>query len=528
MSDGRTAITAVIKAKNEEARLAQAIRAAKKLATDVVVVDDASTDSTRLVAEREGAVVLTGVPHGGRIDLLDKQGFEHVSSGWLLRLDADEILTDDLAARLREVADDPEAVGASYARANYFFGAPLKHGGWMRPYQLGFFRADAWDHQWDAALHSQVPIHGRVVRIPAHAGTTLHYDYANVSGFIERSLVGYAQGEAREMLAAGVVFEGRRLWFDPWKRLFGRYLFRGGWRDGRRGLVVAALLSAYDIVRWAALWDLERERSPQGTRRDVDEKPGTGDMPRVDVAGVRVVAARRQEVVIAIVEAAGDRRVDRAVFLTNAYTAALAASDPAYSAVLNSGWMCVPDGRPMAHLAARRVEGGAEQIRGVDLFRQVLDRGQAAGLRHFLLGTDEATLEAIRLWIQSHYPKAHVVGVLSPAYGPLTEAALRSWGDEVEESRANVVWVALGTPKQDFACSALARRVPGVVLGVGAAFDFVAGSRREAPAVLRSLGLEWLYRWAQEPRRLTGRYLRGNATFLRLVMRERLARRRRT
>lgn len=256
-------VTAVIKAKNEAAQIQRAITSARLIADEVLVVDDSSTDATAALAAAAGARVVRGEPHGGSLERLDRQGFLLVRDGWVLRMDADERVTPALARRLTEVMEDPRGfAGAQYARRYWMFGAPVAHGGWLHPHQLGLFRADCWDTSWPARIHSQVPVLGRVATVEPVGGAWMeHYDYTAVAEFAERSLMKYAAVEAAQRYRAGERFRGRGIVWGPARRLAGRLVVRRGYRDGARGWVLAALLAAYDISVQAHLWDLERRET---------------------------------------------------------------------------------------------------------------------------------------------------------------------------------------------------------------------------------------------------------------------------
>lgn len=253
-------ITAVAKAKNEARQIADCIESVKNLATEVIVVNDMSEDDTAGIARRLGARVVDAESKDGMINELDKIGFEAASGDWILRIDADERMTPTLARRLREVAESGRYAGVRFARKNIMFGGWVKHGGWFRSDQLRFFRADAWDRGWQFEdIHSQVPVRGDILTLPAKpALATIHLDYDSVCQFVKRTLFGYARTEAEVMICSGVRFSPFRLVFKPLKRFIGRYLVRQGFRDGWRGLILAALLAAYDVCIEANLWDLER------------------------------------------------------------------------------------------------------------------------------------------------------------------------------------------------------------------------------------------------------------------------------
>ncbi len=255
-------ISAVIKAKDEAHQIADCLASLQGFADDIIVVNDRSEDDTAAIAAQLGARVIGAESRDGLIDALDKIGFEAARGEWILRMDADERMTPGLARKLREVAEAGDYAGVRYARKNIMFGGWARHGGWFRSEYLQFFRADAWDRDWNCGqLHGQVPVAGRILPLPAREDlATIHYDYDSVTQFVRRTLLGYAETEARYLFGAGVRFSPLRLVFKPAKRFLARYFIRQGWRDGWRGLVLAGLLAAYDFCIEANLWDLERRQ----------------------------------------------------------------------------------------------------------------------------------------------------------------------------------------------------------------------------------------------------------------------------
>nr|WP_254925661.1 MULTISPECIES: WecB/TagA/CpsF family glycosyltransferase [unclassified Rhodococcus (in: high G+C Gram-positive bacteria)] len=202
--------------------------------------------------------------------------------------------------------------------------------------------------------------------------------------------------------------------------------------------------------------------------------------------------------------------------LSNAYCVALAGSDSTYRELLNGRGVNFPDGTPVIWFMRRRSAIGSEprRVRGPSLFGEVLREGRSSSLTHFFLGTDRETLSRLVRNVNEKYPGVVVSGTYDPPFAPVTEAFIDDCVEEVESSGADVVWVALGTPKQDYVAAQLARRTSRPCLGVGAAFDFHSGTVREAPEWVQKSGIEWLYRLSQDPRRLWRRYLIGNVQFL--------------
>lgn len=181
--------------------------------------------------------------------------------------------------------------------------------------------------------------------------------------------------------------------------------------------------------------------------------------------------------------------------------------------------LAVPDGMPLVWLG--RLRGlAAQRVYGPDFMRALLADGGPA-CRHFLFGSTPEVLAALEARVAADHPGATVVGRLSPPFGPGLAEAMEAHVEAIRASRANVVWVGLGAPRQEKWMAQVAGRLPGVLLfGVGAAFDFLAGTKPQAPAPVRAAGLEWAFRWLSEPRRLTARYGRIIPAFLWLVLRD--------
>ena len=229
-----------------------------------------------------------------------------------------------------------------------------------------------------------------------------------------------------------------------------------------------------------------------------------------------------------------ESHVPLSVRLANAYCVVSAAANLDYRKVLNGPGLTFPDGAPVS-LVMRlkhhmRPNIGADaatpsRVRGPSLFRSVLAESQGRNVGHFFLGTTSETLAMLTSNVAHTWPQAKVSGTFAPPYAPVSEELLALCASAIENSGANLVWVALGTPKQDLLAQLLAERLGVTVVAVGAAFDFVAGSAPEAPPVFQQTGTEWLFRLFSEPRRLWRRYLIGNVQFIYLVVKHDLFRR---
>ena len=249
----------------------------------------------------------------------------------------------------------------------------------------------------------------------------------------------------------------------------------------------------------------------------------TTDPPTARVGGVRFTVQSLDDAIDTVVRRADAGRATP-VHFANAYTIALARHDERYRALLNRpGSLVYSDGTPVTWVGRRGYPDLADRwqrVYGPDVLAGVLDRSGPADIRHFFLGGTPETLQALVDTVAQRWPRARVVGSFSPPFRPATPADHAEQVRLIGDSGASVVWVGLGTPKQDLAVARLARDTATVALGVGAAFDFLAGSKPQAPVWMQRSGTEWLFRLGSEPGRLWQRYLWGNPQFLLAAARE--------
>lgn len=252
----------------------------------------------------------------------------------------------------------------------------------------------------------------------------------------------------------------------------------------------------------------------------------------VVVGGVIFCISDVETAVSKICHAARSRE-GRAFHLSNAYCVALAQENLDYRRALNNvETTTYPDGVPVKWAMHRLSRDGATAddprpglVRGPTLFRSVLNSQQTSGLTHYLLGSTQETLTKLLEKIADEYPMAKIAGAWSPPFAPIDESVIEESVARVQQADPDIVWVGMGTPKQDILSNEICRRIDRPVVAVGAAFDFVAGTVREAPSWLRESGMEWVYRLMKEPSRLWKRYAWGNWVFTRTVLSETLAQR---
>lgn len=206
--------------------------------------------------------------------------------------------------------------------------------------------------------------------------------------------------------------------------------------------------------------------------------------------------------------------VKGAVHLCNAYTLSLASRDQHLAELLERSAMNLPDGMPLVWISRRLgIDSLPGRVYGPDLMGRTIDVGREHGTRHFLYGSTEPVLAQLTAGIEQRWPGAVIAGTESPPFTESPEVSEDSL-ERIVDSGADVVWVGLGTPKQDVVTQMLAERHGAAFVAVGAAFDFIAGTKKQAPTWVQDRGLEWGYRLATEPRRLWKRYLVGNSMFV--------------
>jgi N-acetylglucosaminyldiphosphoundecaprenol N-acetyl-beta-D-mannosaminyltransferase len=237
---------------------------------------------------------------------------------------------------------------------------------------------------------------------------------------------------------------------------------------------------------------------------------GAASPPRYNVLGVGISALTFADARDLLV---GVRNTAPAGYVCCATAHGLveARRDPTLRDLYNASWLTTPDGMPLVWLAPP----GTQRVYGPDLMLAVCDAGRRVGLRHYFYGGVEGVAPLLAAKLTQRFPGLAVAGTFTPSFQPFDEAELAGLRAALTRARPDIVWVGLGTPKQELFMGQYSKSLDaGAFVGVGAAFDFHSGRVRQAPKWLRSLGLEWLFRFCAEPRRLAWRYLKTNPLFL--------------
>lgn len=200
--------------------------------------------------------------------------------------------------------------------------------------------------------------------------------------------------------------------------------------------------------------------------------------------------------------------------VSNVHTTVTAWEEEEYLRVQNGGIMAIPDGGPLAMLARKRGFTQTKRTDGPRYMLEILKVSAEKGYSHFFYGSTEKTLEKIRLKLEKDYPGIKIAGMYSPPFRPLTEEEDRNIINMLNEAKADFVWIGLGAPKQEMFMAAHQGKIHGLMIGIGAGFDYLAGNIKRAPMWMQENSLEWFYRMLQDPKRLFWRYVRTNSIFI--------------
>lgn len=201
------------------------------------------------------------------------------------------------------------------------------------------------------------------------------------------------------------------------------------------------------------------------------------------------------------------------ICVSNAHTTVMAHDDPAYYRVQTESLMSVPDGKPLS-VVGRKAVPTMSRVTGPDLMREVFEVSAERGYRHYLYGNTRENLDALVEALERDYPGIDICGAEPSVFRDMTPLEEAELAGRINRTEPDFVWVALGAPRQECFCHRMRGSIDGLMVGVGGAFNILAGITPEAPVWMQNLSLEWLYRLIQEPKRLFGRYFVTNSKFM--------------
>lgn len=206
------------------------------------------------------------------------------------------------------------------------------------------------------------------------------------------------------------------------------------------------------------------------------------------------------------------------ICISNVHTTVMAYEDEDYRKIQNSALLALPDGKPLSVVSKKRGFTEAERVAGPDLMERIFRESAKKGYLHYFYGSTPGTLTALSEKLQTKYPGIRIVGMEAPPFRELTREEDAACVGRINGSGPDIVWVGLGAPKQERWMYAHRECINGLMIGVGAGFDFHAGTVKRAPKWVQNIGMEWFYRLYQDPKRLWKRYVSTNWKFLRLMV----------
>ena len=202
------------------------------------------------------------------------------------------------------------------------------------------------------------------------------------------------------------------------------------------------------------------------------------------------------------------------ICVSNVHTTVMSYENEEYRKIQNGAAMALPDGAPLSSYSRRKGYKQAQRVTGPDLMLELFAISKEKGYRHYFYGATEETLQSMKGVLERDYPGIQIAGMYAPPFRALTPQEDAQVVAKINESRPDFIWIGLGAPKQEEWMYQHMGQLQGVLIGVGAGFDYLAGYIKRAPRWMQRMSLEWLYRLLQDPKRLWRRYFTSNVKFI--------------
>lgn len=236
-------------------------------------------------------------------------------------------------------------------------------------------------------------------------------------------------------------------------------------------------------------------------------------IPTCNIMGVYIAAINMEWLLAYIDENLNDIKGDY-ICVSNVHTTVTSYEDDSYRAVQNGGLMAIPDGGPLSTVGRKRGYKDMARTTGPSLMGEIFKISAEKGYRHYFYGSKQETLDLLQQKLMEKYSGIQIAGMYSPPFRPLTKEEDKEAIDRINETKPDFVWIGLGAPKQEKWMAAHQGTIDGLMLGVGAGFDYYAENIKRAPMWMQKSNLEWLYRLMQDPKRLFKRYWSTNTKFI--------------
>lgn len=242
-------------------------------------------------------------------------------------------------------------------------------------------------------------------------------------------------------------------------------------------------------------------------------KVDKSQIPVCNILGVDVAAISMQWLIKYVEKNIYDLKGDY-ICVANVHTCVTSQENGEYREIQNRGIMAIPDGGPLSTLGRWRGHKKMCRVTGPDFMGEIFRISARKGYRHYFYGSTEQTLRKLEKKLREDYQGICIAGMYSPPFAPLTVEENRVVERQINDAHPDFIWVGLGAPKQEFWMGKHQGKLNGLMVGVGAGFDYYAGNISRAPEWMQKLNLEWMYRLRQEPRRLFKRYWHTNKKFI--------------
>jgi N-acetylglucosaminyldiphosphoundecaprenol N-acetyl-beta-D-mannosaminyltransferase len=249
---------------------------------------------------------------------------------------------------------------------------------------------------------------------------------------------------------------------------------------------------------------------------------GRNFLPTRKVLDFSITALRFDEQVQTIINWAKTRE-SKTVCVANVHMLMEAYWSPDFANVLRSADLVTPDGMPLVWMMRRMGAHYQDRVAGMDILLALCELAQTQNISILFLGSQSEILSKMRKKLDKEFPQLKIAGMEPLPFSPLTETEDEALMKKINSSGAGIVLISLGCPKQEIWMAQHKGKIQAVMIGVGGVFPVYAGIRKRAPRIIRDLGLEWLYRWIQEPRRLLVRYTKTIPLFIWLAAKQLLS-----
>lgn len=236
------------------------------------------------------------------------------------------------------------------------------------------------------------------------------------------------------------------------------------------------------------------------------------EVNKVSILGVNIACVNMQQTLYLITNNLEKIR-GKYICVSNVHTTIMANENIEYMNIQNSSYLSLPDGKPLS-IVGRRKGKKIDRVTGPDLMEELFKVSEEQGYRHYFYGNTDKNIKKLIDTLKRDYPKLNIVGYKPSVFRELTNNENKELLEEINSSKADYIWIALGAPRQEVFMYNNMNKVNGLMIGVGGAFNVISGVSPRAPKWMQDFSLEWLFRLLDDPKRLWKRYFITNSKFI--------------